>query len=75
MSELDDKLAQMLGSSSNPNPSTQQTGRGASGRLRNFAAMRDEKVLVTYHTVKAENNDIEAINALRAELDSRGLSS
>jgi len=54
-------------------PSNTQTGRGPTGRLRNFRAMSAGKLQATYLAVAAEGNDPEALDALTAELDSRGM--
>lgn len=44
-----------------------QTGRSPSGRLRNFGAMNDGKLFGVLQQVERENNDPEALSALRAE--------
>lgn len=48
-------------------------GRGPTGRLRNFRAMSDAKLIETYRQVAYENNDSEALTGIRAEAASRGL--
>jgi hypothetical protein len=50
-----------------------QSGRGPSGKLRNFAAMGDAKLLSTLDDVRDEDNDHEAFEALVAEADRRSL--
>jgi hypothetical protein len=47
------------------------TGRGPTGRLRNFRAMNWDKFHATYHAVRAESNDPEAMEALQAQYDER----
>jgi hypothetical protein len=49
------------------------TGRGPTGRLRNFRAMNDGKLLSTLASVRRETNDWEALNTLLGEAQSRGL--
>lgn len=50
-----------------------QTGRGPTGRLRNFRAMSDAKLLAALEAVQAEANDPEALQALEAEASARNL--
>jgi len=50
-----------------------KSGRGPTGKLRNFAAMGTPKLLQTALELQQENNDIEALGAIEAELDNRGL--
>ncbi len=50
------------------------TGRSPAGRLRNFGAMGDAKLRTTFYAVSNEANDPEAILALAAEMNARGLS-
>jgi hypothetical protein len=50
-----------------------QTGRGPSGKLRNFAAMKDAKLLDALAAVEAEDNDAEALDAITFEAKARGL--
>lgn len=45
-------------------PMHMRSGRSASGRLRNFGAMSDEKFNGVYRQVKRENNDPEALQAV-----------
>ena len=47
------------------------TGRGPTGRLRNFRAMNPDKLATTWGAVYFEGNDPEALTALAAELDAR----
>lgn len=49
------------------------TGRGPSGRLRNFRAMSDVKLRGVMSAVWNEDNDPEAISAAHTEMGSRGL--
>lgn len=51
--------------------SSQQTGRGPQGNLRNFRQMKLEKLQGVYRQVMSEDNDPEAIEAVEAELRSR----
>lgn len=48
-----------------------RTGRGPSGKLRNFDAMGDAKFAAEAAKVEAENNDPEALEAVRASRASR----
>lgn len=48
------------------------TGRSGTGRLRNFGAMADDKLIRTYSAVVAEADDDEAREALGAEMIRRG---
>lgn len=48
-----------------------QTGRGPTGRLRNFRAMSDTKFYDVAATIRSENNDPEAIEAINAEQEAR----
>ena len=71
-----DRLAEMLQTAPAPTQATVAatgTGRGGTGRLRNFRSMNDEKLLVTRAAVERENNDPEALAAVRAEAEGRGL--
>lgn len=43
------------------------TGRGPTGRLRNFKAMSDDKFYREAATIRSENNDPEAIEAVNAD--------
>lgn len=47
------------------------SGRGTSGKLRNFRAMSDAKLALTYEALTDEAPDAAAISAVRAELDRR----
>jgi len=49
------------------------TGRGPTGRCRNFRQMNSAKLLDVLYTVRREANDSYALNALIAEATSRGL--
>jgi len=49
------------------------TGRGPTGRLRNFRAMNGAKLIATLDAVTREANDDEALEALLAEARERGL--
>ncbi len=49
------------------------TGRSGSGRLRNFKAMANGKLAGVFWEVLAEDDDPEALAALRAEMVARGL--
>lgn len=79
--EVTAKLAEMLGQDSPAvaiaaqglQGSTQQTGRGPSGKLRNFAQMKDAKLIDVCDTIMDENNDEEAMEAISQEMKSRGL--
>lgn len=48
------------------------TGRGPSGRLRNFRAMNDGKLMGVARDLLAEDDDPEAIEAVTDELTARG---
>jgi len=50
-----------------------RTGRGPSGKLRNFRAMQDPKLRDTWDTVRLENNDTEARDELFLVMVARGL--
>ena len=63
---------QMLNPVVNPT-SFVQTGRGPTGRLRNFRAMNDGKLLFTAREVHAEANDTEAMGAILLQLEQRNL--
>lgn len=52
-------------------PSWMSTGRGPTGKLRNFKAMNPTKFQITYDSVIGENNDPEAIAAVQAEWSKR----
>lgn len=54
--------------------SVQKTGRGGSGKLRNFKAMAGEKFESVANAVIRENNDDEAILAVFTEAHRRGIS-
>jgi len=41
-----------------------KTGRSGAGRLRNFAAMNDEKLMPVTRAIMAEDNDVEALYKL-----------
>ena len=48
------------------------TGRGPTGRLRNFRAMNGEKLDAVHYAITGEeNNDPEAIEAVTREYESR----
>lgn len=47
------------------------TGRGPTGRLRNFRAMNPTKLSATYAAVLREQNDPQAMAAIIAEQDAR----
>ena len=49
------------------------SGRGPSGKLRNFAAMNDSKLYGLAKMLAAENNDLEALAAIEAEMDDRAM--
>lgn len=51
----------------------QRTGRGDSGKLRNFRAMNEDKFIGVYRDVVREDNDAEAIQAVITEAAVRGL--
>lgn len=53
---------------------SQKTGRSPAGRLRNFKAMTSSKLTETFSIVSDENNDEDALSALRKELWNRELS-
>jgi len=46
-------------------------GRGPKGRLRNFARMSDAKLESAARAIAREGNDLEAAEAVKAELASR----
>ena len=48
-----------------------QSGRGPSGKLRNFDAMGDEKFEREAAVVEAENNDPEALEAIKQSREKR----
>lgn len=48
------------------------TGRGPSGKLRNFRAMNDLKLLSALDTMITEANDVEGLRAIYAEAALRG---
>lgn len=50
----------------------QQTGRGPNDKLRNFKAMGDAKFYPVAERIIAENNDPEAVAAVKAEIARRG---
>jgi hypothetical protein len=50
-----------------------RTGRSGSGKLRNFRAMSLEKFASVYSAVIREDNDPEAIDAVKDEADARGV--
>lgn len=50
---------------------TSSSGRGPTGRLRNFAQMAEAKLAATLAAVEAEADDEEAIDAVRAEIARR----
>jgi hypothetical protein len=54
-------------------PSTRHSGRGSTGRLRNFNAMNDVKLLAVRDTIVAEANDSEALDACESVIEQRGL--
>ncbi|HET6573357.1 MAG TPA: hypothetical protein VFG68_07135, partial [Fimbriiglobus sp.] len=56
-----------------PAASDQKSGRSPTGKLRNFGSMGDKKFGDTLAAVMAENNDPEAIAAVTAEAQKRGL--
>jgi len=47
------------------------TGRGPTGRLRNFRAMNDDKLAGVYEAVYLENDDPEAMAAVAKEVEAR----
>lgn len=49
------------------------TGRSGTGRLRNFTAMSDEKLMKTMDAVRDEGDDDEALDAMESEAVARGL--
>lgn len=53
--------------------STTQSGRGPQGNLRNFASMGEAKFLKVAAEIRAEDNDTEALDAIRFEAARRGL--
>lgn len=55
----------------NPISDGHRTGRGPSGKLRNFDAMGDAKFQAEAAKIEAENNDPEALEAIRASRASR----
>jgi len=55
--------------------SAQDIGRGPTGRLRAFAHMTDEKLLVVYGQLMVEATDDEAIARVVEEIEERGLHS
>lgn len=52
-------------------PANGYSGRSPAGRLRNFRAMNNSKLLATYRTVLYEGDDREALEALKAVCISR----
>lgn len=48
------------------------TGRGPTGRMRNFRAMNDVKLLGCLDTMLAEANDVESLRVIYAEACLRG---
>jgi hypothetical protein len=57
----------------NPDDAAFMTGRGPTGRCRNFRQMSDGKLLNVLYDVRQERNDDYAFDALVAEATSRGL--
>lgn len=52
-------------------PANGFSGRSPAGRLRNYRAMNNTKLLATYRQVLYEGDDAEALEALKAECISR----
>jgi hypothetical protein len=46
--------------------SESQSGRGPTGKLRNFAAMKRDKLQLVIDDIRAEGNDPEALSAAEA---------
>jgi orotidine-5'-phosphate decarboxylase len=46
-------------------------GRGPTGRLRNFKAMNDIKLEMVARDIMYENSDVEAMEAVVAEMERR----
>lgn len=51
----------------------EMSGRSESGNLRNFGAMKEEKLIAVLYAVRAEDTDGEALEALEKEAMKRGL--
>jgi hypothetical protein len=63
-----------LAASGGPQENTKLgTGRSGTGRLRNFKAMNDDKLLRTMTAIRQEGDDDEALDAAESEAVSRGL--
>jgi hypothetical protein len=60
-----------LGLSEAEYETTVQSGRSPAGRLRNFGAMNNGKLFMVLEQVVSENNDPEALEALRLEAGKR----
>ena len=60
----DDDEDESWDSPSNSTPTLVQTGRSPAGRLRNFGAMNDEKLLPVTKDIMREDNDPEALEKL-----------
>lgn len=54
-------------------PANGYSGRSPRGALRNYRAMNDGKLTTTFYQVRYEGDDAEALAALQAEMNSRGL--
>jgi hypothetical protein len=55
-----------------PDDAAFMTGRGPTGRCRNFRQMSEAKLIDVFHTVRYEANDEYALEAIRAEMLRRG---
>lgn len=67
-------MCENTGAMVDPDDACFMTGRGPTGRCRNFRQMSDGKLLNVLYDVRNERNDDYAFDAIVAEATSRGLS-